>query len=438
MILVCWFTNADCFCILKQMAKYTIQGGNKLTGEVTISGNKNATFPCIAAALLTQEQVILENVPRIRDIDVMIEILQDLGVSVTFSEHTLTIQAQEITTSELNQKLTTRLRGAILFAGALLSRLGKVSFYHPGGDVIGKRAINLHLEGFEKLGYTVSQRDLFYDVSKQNNESSDTAIYFMLPTVTGTENLILAAVLHSGKTVLKNCAAEPHVVDLCRILVQMGAQIEGIGTSTLTIQGVEKLSGTTYRIGSDNIEFGTYAVAAAITQGSITIKNTRGMDNDPIITPLQKMGVLFDYREDEIVVSASELKAIPSLITNTWPGFPTDLMSVVIVLATQAEGVSLMHDWLYESRMFFTDKLISMGAHITIADPHRVLVYGPSTLAGRNLETPDIRAGMAMVLAALIAQGESTINRAELIERGYESVVENFQKLGATISRSDT
>ncbi len=416
------------------MASYLIKGGAKLKGEITISGNKNATFPCIAASLLTADEVVLTNIPHIRDIEVMVEILQELGVMVSFADHKLTIKAESINTHELNRKLTTRLRGSILFAGALLSRLGKVSFYHPGGDVIGKRAINLHLEGFGQLGYKVEQKDLFYSVEKNGNHTNPVSIYFMLPTVTGTENLILASVKKTGKTILKNCAAEPHVADLCRMLNNMGADISGIGSTTLIINGVENLHGVEYRIGSDNIEFGTYAVAAALTGGEIKIKNIGEMEIDPITYPLAKMGVHFKYEENSITVSAGRLKSIPSLITDTWPGFPTDLMSVYIVLATQCEGVSLFHDWLYESRMFFTDKLISMGAHITIADPHRVLVYGPSKLVGRNLETPDIRAGMAMVLAALIAEGESTINRAELIERGYENVVGNLANLGAGIS----
>ncbi len=422
------------YCKVLGMSKYVISGGSKLNGEVTISGNKNATFPCIAAALLTSEEVVLENIPNIRDIEVMVEILQELGVTVSFSDHTLKIHAEEIRTHHLNQKLTTRLRGAILFAGALLSRLGQVSFYHPGGDVIGKRPINLTTDGFEQLGYTVSKQDLAYEVTKSENQEGDITIYFPIPTVTGSENIILASVMRNGVTTIKNCAQEPHVADLCTMLVQMGARIEGAGTSVVKISGVESLHGTTFRIGSDNIEFGTYAIAAALTGGKILIKNTGGMDNDPITYPLKKMGIHFETYDDSVEVSAVKLDPVSVLTTGTWPGFPTDLMSVVIVLATQCEGVSLMHDWLYESRMFFTDKLISMGAHITIADPHRVVVYGPSTLAARNLETPDIRAGMAMVLAALVAQGTSEINRAELIERGYDNVVGNLNSLGAQIS----
>lgn len=419
------------------MSKYVIEGNAKLHGEVTISGNKNATFPCIAAALLTSDEVILENIPKIRDIDVMVEILGELGVSVLYEDHRLVIHASEISTHYLNQKLTTRLRGAILFAGALLSRLGKVSFYHPGGDVIGKRPINFTTEGFEQLGYEVVRKDLAYEVEKKDTPYDDVSIYFPIPTVTGSENIILASIKRKGKTTIKNCAQEPHVVDLCQMLVSMGAQISGIGTSVVTITGVDMLSGTTYRIGSDNMEFGTYAVAAAITRGEILIRNTEGMDNDPILHPLRKMGLQFEQKDDGILVRAGHLQAIGSLTTGVWPGFPTDLMSVVIVLATQCEGVSLMHDWLYESRMFFTDKLMSMGAHITIADPHRVVIYGPCQLVGRTLETPDIRAGMAMVLAALVSEGTSEINRAELIERGYDNVVGNLNSLGAKITVVD-
>jgi UDP-N-acetylglucosamine 1-carboxyvinyltransferase len=418
------------------MIKYVITGGRKLEGKVALSGNKNSTFPCIAAALLTKEPVTLHNIPEIVDVAVLCQILEEIGISVTRTDHTLTIEAQTIKTTDLPSDLTSRLRGSILLAGALISRCGKVTFSHPGGDVIGKRAINLHLEGFEQLGYKVKVGDRSYTISKSRFFThSDTQIFLELPTVTGTENLILAAVTKPGITIIRNAASEPHVSDLCLLLNAMGAQIKGAGSQTLVITGVDSLHGAEFTISSDMIEFGTFAVAAAITKGAIEIENLHNLDVEPIVWPMKKMGVKFEKKGENLKVSATKLHSISSLITNVWPGFPTDLMSVMIVLASQATGVSLMHDWVYESRMFFVDKLISMGAKMIIADPHRVLVYGPTKLVGRTQETPDIRAGMALVLAALVAKGESNINRAELIERGYEDVVQKLTNLGATIER---
>lgn len=417
------------------MSKYIIEGGKSLRGKVRLSGSKNSSFPLIAAALLAQSEVLLRNVPRIRDVAVTLEIIQALGASVSFEENTLTINSSEVKSSDLPEELTSKLRGSVLFAGALLSKFGKVTFHHPGGDVIGKRAINLHLEGYEKLGYKVEQNNKLYKVFGNRKEGEDVSIYFEIPTVTGTENLILASVLRPGKTILKNCAQEPHIVDLCLMLNKMGGQIEGVGTSKLEITGVKNLSGCEYSLRSDDLEFGTYAIAAALTGGKIEIENVRGFDVDPIIYTLSKMGIIFEKNGDKYLVYTKKLISHPNAIANPWPGFPTDLMSVLIVLATQSHGVSLMHDWIYESRMYFVDKLINMGAHITIADPHRVVVYGPTPLFGRELETPDIRAGMAMVLAALVAKGTSVINRAELIERGYEGVVEKLSNLGADIQK---
>ncbi len=421
------------------MAQYVVKGGHPLKGEIEVSGNKNSTFPCIAAALLTNKPVILANIPKIRDVDVFLKILEHLGVAVTLQEHKLTIHAEKITTTDLPEELTVKLRGSVLLAGALLGRAGQVTFYHPGGDVIGKRAINFHLDGFEKMGYQVKTADRQYHLSSGSHETAGDVTFFLeVASVTGTENLILASVKRPGTTTIKNAAQEPHVVDLCRMLAQMGATIHGIGTSTLVITGKHELHGTEFEISSDYMEIGTYAAAAALTHGNLKITHIRHVDTDPFLWPLEKMGAKVVKEKDTLTISATHLKALSSLITNIWPGFPTDLMSVIIVLATQAEGVSLMHDWIYESRMFFVDKLIGMGAHITIADPHRVVIYGPTKLRGRNLETPDIRAGIALVLAALVAEGQSVIDRAELIERGYEDVVEKLSSLGADIQRVES
>lgn len=418
------------------MAKYIIEGGHKLSGSITLSGNKNATFPCIAASLLTSEEVTLENIPEILDVEVMTKILGELGVKTQLSDKTLKIEASKIVTTKLPEELTTRLRGSVVLAGALLSRMGQVEFAHPGGDVIGQRSIDVHLEGFVGLGYQVKRSDRKYLV-KKDRSLTEKRVFLEVPSVTGTENLILASVLNKGTTSLRNCAQEPHIVDLCRMLSKMGAKIDGIGSSNLQITGVDKLNGVEYHIGSDEISFGTYAAAAAVTRGKVLIKNCQNLDCEPIIKILEKIGVEFKISQTEIEVSANQLTCLPILTTGFWPGFPTDLMSVMIVLATQARGVSLLRDWVYESRMFFVDKLIAMGANITIADPHRVVVYGPTNLKARNLESPDIRAGMALVLASLVAEGKSTIGNAELIERGYENVVENLTALGAKIERID-
>jgi len=334
----------------------------------------------------------------------------------------------------LDPDLTSKLRASVLLVGPILAKLGKVDFFHPGGDVIGKRSIETHLDGFKALGFQFKTDNRHYrgfGAKKQH-----TIRYFLNEaSVTATENLILASVLGNNEITLKNCAKEPHVVDLCNLLNQMGAQIRGIGESTLKITGVEKLHGTIFDIAPDFIEFGTYAVAAAITGGEIALKNCGLTDLEPITIPLKQMGLTFTQKGELVRISCNKILPIPKLTTNIWPGFPTDLMSIMIVLATQARGVSLLHDWMFESRMFFVDKLISMGANIIIADPHRVLVSGLSPLVARNLESPDIRAGMALVLAGLIASGESTINRVELIERGYGDMAMNLGKIGADIRR---
>ncbi|MDD5415810.1 MAG: UDP-N-acetylglucosamine 1-carboxyvinyltransferase [Candidatus Daviesbacteria bacterium] len=417
--------------------RYIINGGKKLKGSIKVSGNKNSVFPCIGAALLTEDEVTLENVSNLKDTEILIQILQKLGVKVQKESSTLKIKASNIHHSTLPEDLMVKLRGSLVLVGAMLARAGKVNFYHPGGDIIGKRSIETHLEGFKALGASFKKSNSKYSLSIPQVSSGDYHIFLREASVTATENLILVSVLGQRQVILENCAKEPHVVDLCNMLSQMGARIEGTGTETLIITGVTKLSGTSFMIGADHIEIGTYIVASAITGGEIKIEGLRGVCLDPILRPLQSFGIKLENIGSSIVVYPSKLKSVSALITNIWPGFPTDLMSVAIVLATQAKGITLCHDWMYEGRMFFTDKLIKMGAKITLADPHRVLVYGPNRLRGRALETPDIRAGMALVVAALVSKGESVINQAELIERGYEGVVEKLKALGADISRAE-
>lgn len=416
--------------------KYIISGGHKLQGTVRISGNKNSIFPCVAAALLTDREVILENIPDLLDTEVLIQILKKIGVVVEKNKSSLRIKASKLSSFHLPEDLMVKLRGAIVLAGAILGRFGKVNFYHPGGDIIGRRSIETHLVGFKALGASFKESNSKLTLSFiQDLKVDDADIFLAEASVTATENLILASVLGKRLVILRNCAKEPHVVDLCKMLLEMGAKIEGVGTDTLKITAVEKLSGTRFRIGVDFVEVGTYIVAAAITGGELRIEGTDETFLGPVFAPLRSFGIKMEKEGGSIIVYPSKLKSIPKLMTNIWPGFPTDLMSVAVVLATQSKGVTLCHDWMYESRMFFTDKLITMGAKITLADPHRVLVYGPSKLRGRVLETPDIRAGMALVMAALVAKGKSIINQAELIERGYENVAPKLKALGADIQR---
>lgn len=414
--------------------KYQIIGGKRLKGKIKVSGNKNSVFPCVAAALLTQDEVVLENVSALRDTKVLIEILKKIGVSIEKKMDTLSIKSSQILKTNLPKDLMGRLRGSIVLVGAILSRMGRVHFYHPGGDIIGQRSIQTHLMGFKQLGASLKKGDLKFTLQfVEGSNLKDCKIFLYESSVTACENLILASVLGQRCVTLKNCPKEPHVIDLCKMLILMGAKIYGIGTDTLRISGVEKLNGTKFRIGIDCVEVGTYAIASAITHGRITIEGLDDTDMDPVFEVLKRFGIKTEVGKGSITVWADKLKSTPKLTTNLWPGFPTDLMSVAIVLATQSKGVTLCHDWMYESRMFFVDKLISMGAQITLADPHRVFVYGPSKLKGRELATPDIRAGMALVLASLVARGKSIINQAELIERGYEDVLGKLNSLGAQI-----
>lgn len=421
------------------MAKYIIEGGVRLTGEVKISGNKNSVLPCMAACLLTEEEIVLTNCPQISDVKVFLEILKSLDVEVTENLNgEIKLRAKNVGSDILPRDLTSRLRASVLLVGPILARTGKIEFYHPGGDIIGKRSIDTHLKGFKSLGYEFEREDKKYLGKRTRVVDTDVTIFLDEPSVTATENLILSSVLGKGTNTLKNCALEPHVVDLCNLLNKMGAEIRGVGSTTLVITGQDRLNGAKFRIGQDFVEIGTYAVAAAVTKGNLTLTNCTLDDLEPVVMPLEEFGVTFQkFGEDKIKVFADELKSVERLHVRPWPGFPTDLMSVFIVLATQAPGITLLHDWMYESRMFFVDKLINMGANIIIADPHRVLVYGPCKLKGRELETPDIRAGMALVLAGLAARGESIINKAELIERGYEDVVGNLIRLGVNIQRID-
>lgn len=418
------------------MARFEITGGSKLSGQIKVAGNKNSVLPIMAACLLTEDTCTIENVPDISDVEVMAKLLVTAGAKISgIGTGKLTIRCQAIKSTEFTSDLTEKLRAAILLLGPMLARAGKIKMGYPGGDIIGRRPLATHTQAMEALQARVVTQDDFYIATCSKLVGAD--IFLQEASVTATENAIMAACLAQGQTTIRRAASEPHVIDLCQFLVKMGARISGIGSNVLTINGVAKLSGTTHRIRPDHIEIGTFVILASIIGSRVTISPVIKEDLEMILLTLSKFGVNFKQENETLVVGKSNLAAVEKVVTDVWPGFPTDLMAPTIVLATQAHGVTILHDWMYESRMFFVDKLLSMGAKVEIADPHRVLVYGPANLRGQRLDTPDIRAGIALVIAALAAQGKSTIERAELIERGYENIVERLTAIGAKIQRVD-
>ena len=415
------------------MAKFEIIGNAKLSGEVKIAGNKNAVLPIMAACLLTKNISVLENVPEISDVGVMADLLEIAGAKVQRRGPTLKIDAKNIQFSQFPTNLTTKLRASVLLLAPMLSRLGRIEMGFPGGDIIGRRPLDAHIQVLTALGAKIKEEnDLIYATVDSLKGSE---IFLQEASVTATENALLAASTAEGETIVKRAATEPHVVDLCQFLQKMGAKIEGIGTQTLKITGVKNLSGANHTIRPDHVEVGTFAILSSVTQGRIEISPIVLEDLEMILLTLAKFGVKYKVTGDKLIVEESKLKSVEKVVTDIWPGFPTDLMPPMIVLATQAEGMTILHDWMYESRMFFVDKLLSMGAKVEIADPHRVFVYGPTKLRGQKLDTPDIRAGIALVIAALTAKGKSQIEKAELIERGYENIVERLTALGAKITK---
>jgi UDP-N-acetylglucosamine 1-carboxyvinyltransferase len=423
------------------MEKFVIDGGIALNGEVTPAGNKNAALPLLAACLLTDEPVILHNVPQIRDVLDMRKMIESLGVWVDdLGNRTWRITAAQVRPADLDPDLTRRIRASILLAGPMTARCGGAKLPPPGGDVIGRRRLDTHILALKALG-----ADVHYDRSFEFRAGQLTGadILFDEASVTGTENAIMAAVLAKGTTILRNAASEPHVQELCQMLNVFGAQIEGIGSNTLHIQGVQRLHGGEFTVGSDYLEVISFVGAAVVTRGTVRVRRAGSQYLGMIRMVLNRLGV--DWVEDgeDIVVPAEQRlevepdlgNAIPEIKTNIWPAFPTDLMSILIAIATQARGSVLFHDWMYPSRMFFTDKLVSMGAQIVLCDPHRCIVTGPTKLYGEKVESPDIRAGMTLVLAALAANGKSTIRNVGQIDRGYENVDGKLRALGARIER---
>lgn len=428
------------------MASLIIEGNTALTGEITVSGNKNAVLPAMAASLLTDDLVTLENVPRIRDVKTMGLLLSDMGVTVDGTNtHSVHLSAKKVAAKKPDDKLVADLRASVLLLGPLLARFGSVTVRHPGGDIIGRRSIDEHLKALTKMGARVHRSGIVNSLTVSSGLKG-AQIYLSDASVTATENTMMAASLADGDTEIVNAASEPHVVCLGTMLTHMGANISGIGTRTIRIRGVSRLHGCTHAIRPDYTEFGTWAIAAATTGGNIRIHGVHKDDVLPITSILTAMGVVFEHHECKqhradpdlrcVGVHRGQLTSYPHLVTNIWPGFPTDLMSPAIVLSTQCQGTTLAHDWMYEGRMFFVDRLIKMGAQIIIADPHRVIINGPTQLFGRHSASPDIRAGVALVIAALSAKGNSVINMVELIDRGYEDFDKRLFLLGARLKRT--
>jgi UDP-N-acetylglucosamine 1-carboxyvinyltransferase len=423
--------------------RFIVEGGRPLAGTIHPTGNKNAALPILCAALLTDQPVTLENVPRIRDIESLLQLIRQAGASADWTAptgNTLRLHAAQVRGDDLDGELCKRIRASILLAAPLLARAGHVVLAPPGGDVIGRRRLDTHFLALEALGaeYEFAERLTFRTGGLRGAD-----IFLDEPSVTGTENAVMAAVAATGTTVLHNCASEPHVQDLCRMLIAMGARMEGVGSNVLTIHGGAPLHGCTHTIGPDHIEVGSFIGLAAVTRSELRIANAGVEHLRSVRLGFERLGVVARVEGDDLLVPADQVLrirsdlggAVPKLEDQPWPAFPADLMSIAIVTATQCDGIILMHEKMFESRLFFVDKLVGMGARIVLCDPHRALVSGPTELRGATVESPDIRAGMAMLIAALCARGTSTINNIGQIERGYERIDERLAALGASIRR---
>ncbi len=426
----------------RERIQYVVEGGARLSGEIEPSGNKNAALPIVAAALLTSEPVELSNVPRIRDVEALVELIRTVGAEATWTgRNSLRIEARELRPADLDPALCARIRASILLAGPMLARCGELTLPPPGGDVIGRRRVDTHFLVLQQLGAQIEADDV-YRFRTKGLRGAD--VFFDEPSVTATENALCAAVAAEGVTILRNCASEPHVQDLARFLISIGAEIEGIGTNTMTVRGGRLLSGASHRIGPDHIEVASLIGLAAVTRSAITIRKAGVEHLRSTLMNFERLGIRCRVEGDDLVVPANQemhVQAdfgghVPKIEDQPWPAFPADAMSIAIVTATQCEGMVLLFEKMFESRMFFVDKLISMGARIVLCDPHRVVVSGPARLRGARVESPDIRAGMAMLIAALCAEGTSVIENAQQIERGYERIDERLNALGARITRN--
>ena len=421
---------------------FRVTGGRALSGTIRPAGNKNAALPILAATLLADGPCRIDNVPRIRDVETLLALLQHVGAAVQWhGTNTVEVDTSRTEPKALDPALCKEIRASILLAGPMLARFGRVTLPPPGGDVIGRRRVDTHFLALERLGADVSVGDAY----KLEGKLKGADIFLDEPSVTGTENALMAAVRATGTTVLRNAASEPHVQDLARFLVSLGAAIDGIGTNTLTIEGRPSLTAAPppYTVGPDHIEIGSFIGLAAVTGGAITIDGVRGDDLRSTLLAFERLGVRPRLDGAKLIVDADQERRIrpdlgghvPKLEDGPWPAFPADLMSIAIVVATQCEGLLLVFEKLFESRLFFVDKLIGMGARIVLCDPHRAVIAGPSALRGQVVESPDIRAGMAMLLAALAAQGDSVIQNIGQIERGYEHIEDRLRALGAQIER---
>ena len=426
------------------MQAFVIEGGRRLSGSVRAAGNKNGALPILAATLLTQEPVALSNVPKIRDIETMLELLADIGADVAWTgPNEVRVSTAEVSKYELDADLCGRMRASFLLAGPLLSRFGQAIVPPPGGDLIGRRRLDPHMHAFARLGARMELRES-YELRADSGLHGE-HIFLDEASVMATENTIMAAVLAPGETVIGNAACEPHVQDLCRFLVSLGARIEGIESNVLRIEGVQALSGGEWRVGPDHIEVASFIGLAAMTSSAITIEDTEPKDLISILPAFARLGVRTETEGTSIHVPAQQQLMveddlgghIPKIEDGPWPAFPADLTSIALTVATQAFGTVLIFEKMFESRLFFVDKLVGMGARIILCDPHRVVVTGPARLYGQRLESPDIRAGMAMVIAALCAKGRSSIGNIGQIDRGYERIDERLRGLGAEIERAE-
>ena len=425
------------------METFVIEGGVPLSGRVRPAGNKNAALPILAACLLTADPVVLENVPRIRDVEAMIELLVDIGADVEWEDtNTLRIWAADMTSTRLDPELCTRIRASILLAGPLLARFGSADVPPPGGDVIGRRRVDTHLMAFAALGADVEVDREYHLRAPHGLTGSD--MYLDEASVTGTENAVMAAVLARGTTTIYNAACEPHVQDLCHLLNAMGAGISGIGSNMLTMQGVPTLGGCRHRVGPDHIEVASFIGLAAVTGGDLVIEDAAVEHLRSIRHAFSRLGIEIETQGADVHIAPGQSleivddvhAQIPKLEDGPWPMFPADLTSIAVAVATQATGTVLIFEKMFENRLFFTDKLVSMGARIVLCDPHRAVVTGPAQLYGERMASPDIRAGMAMLIAALCAEGTSRIGNVGEIDRGYERIDDRLRDLGARIERT--
>jgi UDP-N-acetylglucosamine 1-carboxyvinyltransferase len=418
------------------MAKLRIRGGRRLSGRIVVEGNKNAALPLIAACLLTGHECVLSNVPRIRDVDVLLELLTGLGATVAGrGTDTLRIRCPSITTDRPDPGLVGKLRGSVLLLGPLLARYGSARLAQPGGDFPTRRTIATHVQALIELGAV--QLDEPGHALDAGNGLSGASFYLDEASVTGTETALLAAAGAKGPTEIRHAAMEPHVVELCRFLRAMGVSIEGEGTSTIRVEAPSRLRGAEYRLDGDYIEAGSWGVTAAITGGEVEVLGARTSDLEVVMAPLVRMGLQCRYDNDRLLVEPSSLTACGRVTTGLWPGFPSDMVSLVTVLATQADGRTLVHDWLYELRLFALEQLSAMRADLFLCDPHRIIISGPTKLRGRLLDARDLRSGMALIAAGLAAEGESAVTPLETVERGYGSLVDRLRSLGAQVEREE-